>query len=152
MIILWKQGKHQRYENRRLGFIEFVHVQCYGAKLPTPSSTGFRGTLFSNWLRMSPMSPKYQKIYDMHYDDGGVCVCGGGEGGLRPPHSSNTSCSEDKISCEWRFSGSKEHTKETKIADSVLLSLFMCSNVMGQHCPRPRAPASAELNFQTDLE
>ena len=24
---------------------------------------------------MSPMSPKYQKIYNMHYDDDGVCVC-----------------------------------------------------------------------------
>ena len=35
---------------------------------------------------MSPMSPKYKKIYNMHYDDDGVCVCvcvggGGGEGG-----------------------------------------------------------------------
>ena len=33
---------------------------------------------------MSPMSPKYQKIYNMHYDDDGVCVCvcvcGGGGG------------------------------------------------------------------------
>ena len=27
---------------------------------------------------MSPMSPKYQKIYNMQYDDDGVCVCGGG--------------------------------------------------------------------------
>ena len=27
---------------------------------------------------MSPMSPKYQKIYNMHYDDDGVCVWGGG--------------------------------------------------------------------------
>ena len=43
---------------------------------------------------MSPMSPKYQKIYNMHYDDDGVCVCvrgGGGRGGygrqtaLTPP-------------------------------------------------------------------
>ena len=24
---------------------------------------------------MSPISPKYQKIYNMHYDDDGVCVC-----------------------------------------------------------------------------
>ena len=34
---------------------------------------------------MSPMSAKYQKIYNMHYDDDGVCVCvcvceGRGEG------------------------------------------------------------------------
>ena len=33
---------------------------------------------------MSPMSQKYQKIYNMHYDDDGVCVCvcvwGGGVG------------------------------------------------------------------------
>ena len=34
----------------------------------------------------------------------------------------------------------------------LVLSLFMCSDVMGQHCPRPRASASAELNFQTDSE
>ena len=27
---------------------------------------------------MSPMRPKYQKIYSMHYDDDGVCVRGGG--------------------------------------------------------------------------
>ena len=27
--------------------------------------------------------------------------------------------------------------KETKIEDSFLLSLFMCSDVMVQHCPRP---------------
>ena len=27
---------------------------------------------------MSPMSPKYQKIYNMHYDDDGVCGGGGG--------------------------------------------------------------------------
>ena len=26
----------------------------------------------------------------------------------------------------------------------------MCSNVMVQHCPRPLAPAPAELCFQTD--
>ena len=31
---------------------------------------------------MSPMSPKYQKIYNMHYDDDGVCACVcGGRGG-----------------------------------------------------------------------
>ena len=32
---------------------------------------------------MSPMSPKYQKIYNMHYDDDDVSVCvwGGGGGG-----------------------------------------------------------------------
>ena len=70
----------------------------------------------------------------MVYVSVSVCECVGG-GMLRPPHSSNSSCSEDKISCEWRFSGSKEHIEEMKIADSVLLSLFMCSNVMGQHCP-----------------
>ena len=29
---------------------------------------------------MSPMSPKYQKIYNMHYDDDGVCACVGGGG------------------------------------------------------------------------
>ena len=58
----------------------------------------------------------------------------------------------DKISSEWRSFGSKEHTKETKIAESVLLSLFMCSNVMMQHCSRPLAPASAENYFQTDSE
>ena len=34
------------------------------------------------------------------------------------------------------YSGSKEHIKETKIADSVLLSLSMSSNVMVQHCQR----------------
>ena len=34
---------------------------------------------------MSPMSPKYQKIYNMLYDDDGVCVCvwGGGGGYVR---------------------------------------------------------------------
>ena len=86
------------------------------------------------------MSPKHQKIYNMHYDDDdgvSVCVCVWRGGWLRPPHSSNTSCSEDKISCEWRFSGSKEHIKETKIADSVLLSLFMCSNVMDSTARAP---------------
>ena len=29
---------------------------------------------------MSPMGPKYQKIYNMHYDDDGVCGWGGGVG------------------------------------------------------------------------
>ena len=50
-----------------------------------------------------------------------------------------------KISSELRSLGRKEHIKETKIADSVLLSLFMCSNVKVQHCPRPLAPVSAAL-------
>ena len=47
---------------------------------------------------MSPMSPKYQKIYDMHYDDDGVCVCGwvvvvvvvGGGGGGYGRHTALT--------------------------------------------------------------
>ena len=43
-----------------------------------------------------------------------------------------------------RSSGSKEHTIEMKIADSVLLSLFMYSNVMVQRCPRPQAPTQNE--------
>ena len=30
-----------------------------------------------------------------------------------------------------------EHTKETKIVDLDLLSLFICSYVMEQNCPRP---------------
>ena len=42
-----------------------------------------------------------------------------------------------KISSAWRSSGSKKQIKEKKIEDSVLLSLFMCSNVMVQYCPRP---------------
>ena len=53
-----------------------------------------------------------------------------------------------KISSKRRTFGSKEHTKETKTADSVLLSLFMCSNAM---LHAHLAPASAELYFQTDL-
>ena len=57
-----------------------------------------------------------------------------------------------KIFSEKGSSGSKEHIKETKIADSVLLSPFMCSNIMVQHFPRPVAQASAELYFQTDSE
>ena len=57
----------------------------------------------------------------------------------------STSCSEDNISSERRASGSKEHIKEAKIADSVLSSLFMCNNIMVQHCPPPLAPASADL-------
>ena len=57
---------------------------------------------------------------------------------------------KNKISSEWRPSGSKEHIKEMKIADSVLLGLFMWSNVMVQHCPL--ALALAELYFQTDSE
>ena len=76
-----------------------------------------------------------------------VCVCGGGWGRYGRHTALTPAAVKIKISCESRFSGSKEHTKETKIADSVLLSLFMCSDVMGQHCPRPRASASAELNF-----
>ena len=39
-----------------------------------------------------------------------------------------------------------------KTAGFVLLSLFICSNVMVHHCPRPLAPASVELHFQTDSE
>ena len=38
-----------------------------------------------------------------------------------------------KISSEWGSSGSKGHIKEMKIADSIVLSLFMCSNVIVQH-------------------
>ena len=49
----------------------------------------------------------------------------------------NTSCSEDEISYECRSSGRKEQIKEIKIVDTVLLSLFTCSNVMVQHCQRP---------------
>ena len=57
-----------------------------------------------------------------------------------------------KISFEWRSSGSKEHCEETKIVDSVLFSVFICSNVMMQHYPRPLAPAWAELYFRIDSE
>ena len=45
----------------------------------------------------------------------------------------NTICSEDKMSSERRSSGSKDHIKETKVADSGLLSLFMCSNEGARH-------------------
>ena len=41
-----------------------------------------------------------------------------------------------KIPSECRSSESKEHIKATKIADSVLLHMLMCSNVMVQHCQR----------------
>ena len=57
-----------------------------------------------------------------------------------------------KISSEWRSSGNKENIKEMKIADSVLLSLFMCSSVIVHHRPRPLAPAPADLYFQTVSE
>ena len=50
---------------------------------------------FQTDSELSPMSPKYQKIYNMQYDDDGVCVCVE-RGEVRPPHSSNTSCSEYK--------------------------------------------------------
>ena len=43
-------------------------------------------------------------------------------------------------------------TKKRNKKDSVLLGLFICSNELVQHCPRPLAPASAELYFQTDSE
>ena len=36
------------------------------------------------------MSPKYQKIYNMHYDDDGVCVCVGGGGGGYGRHTALT--------------------------------------------------------------
>ena len=52
-----------------------------------------------------------------------------------------------KISSERRSFGSKEDIKETKIADSVSLSLFMCSNVMEQYCPRPLAPEYYPLSI-----
>ena len=64
----------------------------------------------------------------------------------------NTSCSEDKIGSEWRAFGSNEHIRETKVADSVLLTVFICSYVMCNTAPRPIAPASAELYSQTDSE
>ena len=57
----------------------------------------------------------------------------------------------NEINSEWRSSGSKEHIKEMKIADLVLLSLFMCNNVM-EHCPCPLVLGSAELYFQMDSE
>ena len=38
--------------------------------------------------------------------------------------------------------------KETKIENSVLLSLFMCSTEMMQNCQRSLAPALAELFFK----
>ena len=44
------------------------------------------------------------------------------------------------------------HQRKMKITDLVLLSLFMCSNVMVQHCPRPLALGSAEVYYQTDSE
>ena len=58
----------------------------------------------------------------------------------------------NEINSELKSSGYKEHIKEMKIADSVLLSLFMCSDVMVQHCPCPLALGSAELYFQIDSE
>ena len=36
--------------------------------------------------------------------------------------------------------------------DSVALSLFMCSNIIVQHCQRPLASASAEFYFRIDSE
>ena len=39
---------------------------------------------------MSPMSPKYQKIYNMHYDDDGVCVCVWRGGGAYGRHTALT--------------------------------------------------------------
>ena len=36
------------------------------------------------------MSPKYQKIYNMHYDDDGVCVCVLGGGGGYGRHTALT--------------------------------------------------------------
>ena len=63
-----------------------------------------------------------------------------------------TKFQNDEICSECMTSGSKEHIQEAKTADLVLLCLFMCSNVMGQHCPRPLVPASEELDFQTDSE
>ena len=57
-----------------------------------------------------------------------------------------------EINSEWRSSGSKEHIKEIKKTDLVLLSLLMCSNLMVQHCPCPLALGSAELYFQIDSE
>ena len=63
---------------------------------------------------------------------------------------SNVHFEHHKISSEWISFGSKEHVKETEIADSVLLNLFMYSNVIVQHCPRPLAATSAELYIQTD--
>ena len=39
---------------------------------------------------MSPMSPKYQKIYNMHYDDDGVCGWGVGGGGGYGRHTALT--------------------------------------------------------------
>ena len=56
------------------------------------------------------------------------------------------------MSSEWIYSGSKEHSKETKIADSVLLSLFMCSNEWCNIAHAALAPASAKLRLQTDSE
>ena len=54
-------------------------MQCDGATLPMLPSTGFSGTLFSNWIRMKPMILKDQKIYNLHCDDVRGDV-------LRPPH------------------------------------------------------------------
>ena len=92
--------------------------------------------------------PRGPELYNMQYDDILEDV-------LRPPHGKTPAAEKIKFSYERRSSGSKENTKETKKADSVLLSLFMCSNVMVQHCQRPLHPlvaAPAELYFQTDSE
>ena len=58
----------------------------------------------------------------------------------------------NEINSEWRSCGSKEHIEEMKITDLFLLSLFMRSNVMVQHCPCPLALGSAEVYFQIDSE
>ena len=59
-----------------------------------------------------------------------------------------------KINYLGRSSGSKDYMKEKKIADSVILNLFICSMkyVTTLQCPCPIVPASAEFCFQTDAE
>ena len=74
------------------------------------------------------MIPKDQKVCNLHYDD----VRGDG---LLPPHATTPAAvtvNKFWMKILWMWGTQKE----AKIAKSVLLSLFMRSNGMVQHCPR----------------
>ena len=61
-----------------------------------------------------------------------VCVCMGG-GGFGCPTALTPAAEKIKLVVNDDSLEARNSIKETKIADSVLFSLFMCSNVMGQH-------------------
>ena len=130
MKIFWMQEKHQRNEKSRLGFIESVHVG--GGRVMRRCWVNFqcRGVLLI-WIIVG---------------QGPIALVVGAGGGCLDIFSliyhfsflSPSLWETARYRLKYCLKGPLRPKKPTN-------QLFMCSNIMVQHCPRPLAPATAEL-------